>query len=339
MPSFCRHNRLIQNCPICSREQAIDPRPLVSSSAPRTGERTPRSPSSGGGSRGSRAGRAGHPPGVTVRRAASVVDDGSRSSLVPGLRSSDDARRLAEELAFAHARLDRLRSDPPGLYRVVADPLGEKEERTWLAFLIAYLGPLEESEDPFSAIRSVETAWSSGQLPDLDGVGTGPRTAHDPGRGVATLQAYRAWAERAGSQAAAFTGEAAWAPDRRFARVFERLSLPGLHRAARFDLLVSLGQTGLYELQAGTLALGGSDEVTVAAKRAFGIGDSLLLERRAAQLAQACQTPLAALDLALYNWGCGIRAALGVPAEPEDQALAAAARALGVESAAASPGS
>ena len=36
VPSFCRHNRLIQNCPICSREQAIELRPVVSSSAPRT---------------------------------------------------------------------------------------------------------------------------------------------------------------------------------------------------------------------------------------------------------------------------------------------------------------
>ena len=47
--------------------------------------------------------------------------------------------------------------------------------------------------------------------------------------------------ERAGSQAAAFTGETAWTPERRFARVFERMALPGLHRDARFDLLVTLG--------------------------------------------------------------------------------------------------
>jgi hypothetical protein len=343
MPTFCRHNRLIQNCPICSREQAIEPRPLVSSSAPRSGEKAPRSPSSAGGRPASgrpagRPGRSGQSAGVTVRRAASVVDDGYSSPLVPGLHSSAEAGRLAEELAFAQARLERLRSDPPGLYRAVADPGADPEERTWLAFLIAYLGPLEEVEDPFSAISAVRTPWSSGQLPDLERVATGPRTAHDAARGQATLRAYRAWAERAGSQAAAFTGEAAWAPDRRFARVFERLALPGLHRGARFELLVSLGQTGLYELRAGALVLGGADEVTVAAKRAFGIGDPWLLERRAAQLAQACDAALEALDLALFNWGRGIRAALGVPTEPSSHALAAAALALGVDAAATRPG-
>jgi hypothetical protein len=259
------------------------------------------------------------------------VDDGYRSPLVPGLRSTADARRLTEELAFAHARLERLRAHPPGLYQELADGAVDPEERTWLAFLIAYLGPLEEIDDPFQDIRAVRTAWGSGQVPDLEGVRTGPRSAHDPARGSTTLEAYRAWAERAGSQAAAFTGENEWAADRRFARIFERLSLPGLHRAARFDLLVSLGQAGLYELRAGSLALGGSDEVTVAAKRAFGIGDPLHLERRAAQLAEASALPLEALDLALYNWGGGARVVVGVPAEPTAAVLSTAADALGVE--------
>jgi hypothetical protein len=176
----------------------------------------------------------------------------------------------------------------------------------------------------------VRTTWISGELPGLDGVQTGPRTAHEADRGQVTLRAYRMWAERAGSQALAFSGEAGWPPDRRFARVFERLALPGLHRAARFDLLASLGALGLYELRAGALALGGDDEVTVAAKRAFGIGDPLLLERRAAQLAQAAEAPLEALDLALYNWGSGTRVHQGVTVEPSSEVLHAACAALGV---------
>jgi hypothetical protein len=259
------------------------------------------------------------------------VDDGFRSSLVPGLRSTSDAQRLAEDLALSAARLERLRTDPPGLYGELADAGQDLEERTWLAFLIAYLGPLEQVEDPFAAIRAVRTSWSSGQLPDLEEVQTGPRAAHDPGRPQTTLEAYRQWAERAGSQALAFGGEPGWAPDRRFARIYERLALPGLHRAARFELLLSLGTVGLYELRAATLALGGTDDVTVAAKRAFGIGDPLLLERRAAQLAQAVQVPLEALDLALYNWGTGGRATQGVPVDPGAEVLRAAADALGVE--------
>ena len=41
-------------------------------------------------------------------------------------------------------------------------------------------------------------------------VAVGPRTAHDPDSGTRTVDAYRAWARRAGSQAAAFGGDAAW---------------------------------------------------------------------------------------------------------------------------------
>lgn len=232
---------------------------------------------------------------------------------------------------MASARLAELQTNPPGLYAELADGTIELEERTWLAFLIAYLGPLEEVEDPFTAIQSGRTSWSSGELPDLDGVPTGPRTAHDPARGQATLRAYRLWAQRAGSQASAFGGDPGWSPDRRFARIFERLTLPGLHRANRFELLVTLGAVGLYELEAGALALGGTDEVTVAAKRAFGIGDPLLLERRAAQLAQAGSAPLAALDQALYNWGTGRRIRQGVVVEPSPEILEAVCAALGVE--------
>jgi hypothetical protein len=328
VPQFCRHNRLLQNCPICAREQDVAMRPIVSSSAPRSTESRPARTSSAR----ARAERPVARTGVTVRRLREAVDDGYRSPLVPALKSSDETGRLVDELAFAATRLRLLAQDPPGLYAEVGDRREDLEERTWLAFLIAYLGPLEQTEDPFAAIRGVRTSWASGQLPDLDGVQTGPRTAHDPARGTATLAAYRAWADRFGSQAAGFEGDAAWTPERRFARAFERISLPGLHRAARFELLATLEHPGGYELRAGALALGGSDEVTVAAKRALGIGDPLLLERRAAQLAEACGVPLEALDLGLYNWERGERATVGLGAEAQaDSELAAgAAAALGL---------
>jgi hypothetical protein len=327
VPSFCRHNRLVQNCPICSKEQAIELRPIVSSSAPRTGQPRPSTPRPQR-ARGSATPRGG---GVTVRRVARGGDDGYRNPLAIGLRSSVDAGRLAGEIAFANHRLGVLEHEPPGLYAEVADAAGALDERTWLAFLIAYLGPLD-GEDPFAEIARVRTTWASGQLPDLDEVRTGPRTAHDPARGTRTLEAYRTWAARAGSQAAAYTGDAAWTPERRFARAFERLALPGLHRDARFDLLVTLGRLGVYDLQAGSLALGGDNDVTVGAKRAFGIGDPLLLERRASDLAQACAVPLEALDVGLDNWQRGERATfgLGEDAEPAPEALAAAQAALGL---------
>ncbi|HTX31991.1 MAG TPA: hypothetical protein VMD09_11425 [Solirubrobacteraceae bacterium] len=328
MPQFCRHNRLVQNCPICSREQSVELRPLVSSSTPRVAEpreRAPRAPSRREPRRASAA------AGVTVRRLRNTVDDGYRSPLLPGVKSSEEAARLGSELAFSATRLGILSEDPPGLYAEVAEGSGDIEERTWLAFLIAYLALLE-TEAPFSAISAVRTSWHSGELPDLDGVATGPRSAHDPDRGTRTIDAYRAWAARAGSQAAAFAGEGAWSPERRFARVFERLALPGLHRDARFELLVSLGTLGVYELRPDSLQLGGSDQVTVAAKRALGIGDPLLLGRRANELVAACGIPLAALDLAFYNWESAERATggLGAAVEADPALIDAIESALGI---------
>jgi hypothetical protein len=327
VPTFCRHNRLVQNCPICSREQAVELRPVVTSSAPRTAQARAAAPRPGR----TRAGttRSGGGGGVVVRRVARGADDGYRNALVMGLKSSEDAGRLAEELAFADHRLRRLEHDPPGLYREVADADASPEERSWLAFLIAYLCPLED-EDPFAEIERVRTSWASGELPDLEEVRTGPRTAHDPARGGRTLEAYRSWAGRAGSQATAFTGDATWTPERRFARAFERLALPGLHRDARYELLVTLGRLGVYEMKAASLALGGPGDVTVGAKRAFGIGDPLLLERRAGELAAACGIPLETLDLGLYNWQRGERATigLGTGSDEEPEALASIQAAL-----------
>jgi hypothetical protein len=339
MPTFCRHNRLIQNCPICSREQSVEPRPVLSSSAPKVNQPRPAPPrvarQRGGAARPA-------PGGVRVKRLARGVDDGYRTPLAPGLRSSADAERLAEELAFAAGRLSLLEQDPPALYAEVSHGDGDPEERTWLAFLIAYLAPLE-GDDPFASIRRVRVPWRSIDELSLEGVETGPRTAHDPDRGLATVEAYRTWAERAGSQAAAFSGDGGWAPERRFERAFERLAFPGMHRDARYELLVSLGRLGLYDLRAGKLALGGENNVTVAAKRVFGIGDPLLLERRAADLAGACEVPLDALDLGLFNWdrppapasgdGAGggrVTAGLGEYSEPDPGYLATARAALGL---------
>jgi hypothetical protein len=336
MPTFCRHNRLIQNCAICAREQDIEMRPVVS-----PGGHTPRparvggsggqgtAARSGAGSRSSGT-RVGARQGITVRQLSREAEDGFRSSLVPGLRSGATAERLANEMAFSATRLARLAADPPGLYAEVADPAGPIEERTWLAFLIAYLGPID-GERPFAGVEEARTTWTSGEPPRLDDVSTGPRTAYDPARGLQTIDAYRAWAQRAGSQAAAFNGEPGWTPERRFARAFERLALPGLHRGARFELLSSLGRLGVYDLNAGALGFGGNDTVTVAAKRVFGIGDPMLLERRAADLADACGVPLEALDVALFNWERDSRATLGMdPAdEPDAAVLEAVQAALG----------
>ncbi len=335
MPTFCRHNRLVQNCPICSREQSIEARPVLSSSAPRISQ--PGASASGSSRRRGSTSTVKPTGGLRVRRLARGADDGYRSPLVPGVKSSDDAQRLAHELAFSAERLRRLETDPPGLYAEVADPGADIEERTWLAFLIAYLAPLAD-EDPFATIREVRVPWAQAGELSLDGALIGPRGAYEPARGLQTIEAYLAWAGRAGTQAAAFAGEGAWTPERRFDRLLERLALPGMLRDARFDLLVTLGRLGVYELKGGRLGLGGGDDVTVAAKRVFGIGDSLLLERRAAELVDACKAPLEALDLALFNWsqaggtsGAGpAGGGLDPATEPDSGVLATARGALGL---------
>jgi hypothetical protein len=304
MPVFCRHNRLTANCPICSREQQAD----LAAKAPPRGARparvsaTPRPKSPARARTG--AGRSG---GVVTRRLARAADDGYRSPLAPGLRATADAERLAGALAAAAARLE-----PPGPYPALAE-VADVEEATWLAFLLALAGP--DAPTLQAAILEASPSWAAAdEMPEL------------PGERARAAAAYRAWAERAGTQADAYRGEASWTPQRRFARVFERLALPGFPRAARFELLVTLGAAGLYALEADSLFLAAGDDATTdAAKRLLVSGDRLLLERRARELAEACELPLAAFDRGLAIWGtpgdnvdltgeppAAVRAALGL---------------------------
>lgn len=289
---FCRHNRLTANCPICSKEleaQLPKPPPRVRRAAgPR---RAAARPARGGG--------------VVTRRVARAVDDGYRNPLVPGLRAGSDAERLAAAIAAAVVRLE-----PPGPYpELAAEPA--LEDATWLGFLLALAGP--EAPELQAAVRTAAPRWTDGVPGDL------------PPERARTAAAYRAWVERAGTQEAAFTGDAAWSPERRFGRLFERLALPGFGRAARFDLLVALGAAGRYPLAADGLHLIEDDPATLAAKRLLVSGDRLLLDRRARELAEACAVPLAALDRALADWG-----AAGTPVDRTADVPSAVRAALGL---------
>ncbi|MFP5362885.1 MAG: hypothetical protein ACLGI5_09165 [Thermoleophilia bacterium] len=319
-PSFCRHNRFVQNCPICSPPQAA----AKAKRPAGTGSSRARS-ASGGATRTARS------SAVRVRQLTQAADDGYRSALVPGLRATSDAERLAAELAFASARLEEFSDDPPGLYADIVT-LDDPEEALWLAFLVAFLCPLEDVEDPFAEIRAAHVPWASGELPALGGLRGGPRTQlADPQSGEKTVLAYRAWAGRVGGQQAAFAGDAAWTSSRRFDRVFERLSLPGFGRGGRYELLVSLGRLDVVEAQPASLRFT-DDATTLAAKRVFGIGDTVLLERRAKALAESVRVPIEALDLALYNWGVrarGERATYGSRAVVDEAARDAIAGVLG----------
>jgi hypothetical protein len=272
---FCRHNRMTAKCPICSKELEAE---LRAKAPPRpAGIRKPAAP---------RARRAATPRtgALVTRKLARAQDDGYRNALVPGLRATADAERLAGALMIGAERIE-----PPGPYEAVAtEP--DVEQASWLAFLLALIGP--DAPEVQDAVAAAAPRWADGELPDL------------PAAQSRTVAAYRQWAERAGSQAAGFTGEADWSPQRRFARVFERLALPGLGRAARFELLVTLGAAGLVALEPDQLQLAVEDDTTAqAAKRILLSGDTMLLERRARDLAAACDVPLAALDRAFALWG------------------------------------
>jgi hypothetical protein len=333
VPSFCRHNRLETSCPICSRKLRQREQEAAQARRPPRAQR----PAAAARSTGTRR-RPAASTGMRVRRLARAGDDGFHSELVPGLHASADARRLAQELVFAAARLEELGgASPPGLYGRARELGGE--EGLWLAFLIAYLGPLEDADDPFAEIARVHVAWAGGTVPGLDGTQVGPRGAWEPARHEDTLLAYRAWAERSASQAAGLAGDASWTPERRFERAFERLALPGLTRAARYDFLLSAGALGLAPLHPSSLHLLADprDPTVGAAKRVFGIGDVLLVQRRAGELAAATDLPIAALDLGLLNWArltddpeaqritCGSRAA------PDPDAVGLVAAELGLE--------
>lgn len=373
MPTFCRHNRFIERCPICRRTlpgaagagasgagrshaggagvktgggtgggrssgSAASPGADSRSAADATGGRgrSSRAGSSPGGGGAARRLRAGGQE-VRVRREARSEDDGYVCGLVPGLHASADAARLAEEIAFASGRLGRMHAAPPDLYgelRALAGD-GELERATWMCFLAVYLSPLQ-GEDPFAGVRMAlerervpradavaaehRGDWSS----PLDGVPLGPRTSHDPARGTHTLRAYRQWALGAGSQERAFVGEESWTPARRFERAFERLALPGFARAGRYELLVTLGRLGLYELQPGSLHLAtgrgvaADDLTTVAAKRILAVGEPIYLERRAEAFARDLAVPIDVLDLAFANWAAPERATLGFKADVLD---------------------
>ena len=333
MPTFCRHNRFLERCPICSKD--------LPGTTP-SGGRAPRAKRAPGGApTGTGARRRGRGEPMRIQREGRAEDDGFRSPLVPGVRAAPDAVRLAAEIAFSSGRLLGLAVDPPGLYGEAGALIVEDVERaSWTCFLIAYLGPLEDAEEPFAGVRAALSVMPDRDAPiaaqalsDPRAIALGPRGSHDRARGGETLAAYRQWVQRAGAspaggpatQAAAFSGDAAWPPERRFERLFERLALPGFGRMGRYELLVTLGRLGAYELKADSLHLGGvhgssaEDQTIVAAKRVFGIGDPLLLDRRAAALAQAVAVPVETLDLALANWAAPSRATMGFPAETADE--------------------
>src|SRR5215210_5405430 len=172
---FCRHNRLTAKCPICSKELEAELRGKVPPRPP-----APRRSAASGPSRARRAG--GVRSGLVTRKLARATDDGYRNLLVPGLRATADAERLAAALAVSAARLE-----PPGPYEAVAtEP--DPEQASWLAFLLALIGA--DAPERQAALVADPPPYDRPAPEDL------------PAQAV---ESYRQWAAKAGSQVAGFT--------------------------------------------------------------------------------------------------------------------------------------
>lgn len=281
MAMFCRHNRMTAHCPICRAEHESK----LPKAPPRAGRVRPNSPPKKATptTRSARSPRASSSRLVT-RKLARPADDGYRNALVPGMRATADAERLAHALVSATEWLA-----PPGPYGSIAAE-ADREQAIWQAFLLAIVGRGDPARQ--RQLLAGAPSWESGELPEQ-------LTASEAG----TARAYRAWAGRAKSQAAAIEGESSWGGDRRFARLMERLAFPGFPRAKRFEFLVALGTAGLFELEPSQLFVAAEDDATtLAAKRLLVSGDRMLLERRARDLARECGVPMAALDRGLADW-------------------------------------
>src|ERR687898_203106 len=130
---FCRHNRLTNKCAICSRE--LEEQIRSKSPVRHVHVRKPATTTT-------------NPKRVVTRQLARAADDGYRNPLVPGLKATADAERLAGALTQAEARLQ-----PPGPHPAIAD-VPDLNDATWLAFLIALAPELED------ALIEAQPRWS-----------------------------------------------------------------------------------------------------------------------------------------------------------------------------------
>ncbi len=305
VPTFCRHGRFEASCAICRQEKAKAEPQTTRPASKGTAARRPASsqPSASAAPKRSRT--------VVTGKLTRNADDGFRSDLLPGIRSSADAMVLAQELTLAEARLSAIGTDDAGPWAVVGRA-GDSSQAFVAALVVAVASPddaagsLATTAAALAALEPIVAELDdSGTLPGASAIAeiidAGPRgpRAHDASGAALAVPAQLAQ-RSAGSLAAGLQGEASWTPERRFARLLDRLALKGLPRAVRYDLLVALGRAGALPVRADGLHLG-NDQVTDAAKRLFAVADVALLERRAAALVEVTEVAWDALELALWN--------------------------------------
>ena len=284
-------------------------RPVVTpgvAAPPRPGPARPASAARGARSRGGAPGSAGRGSGVTVRRLARE----QRRRLPVGAGARAEIRRRRDGWPT------RWRSPRPAgtaghrsarAVRGGRRPAGDIEQRSWLAFLLAWLGPLD-GDDPFGAIAAARTPWASGERPTS--------TAWQPARARSRPAARRGRPRRTGpGRPRRLAGRrvrrrAGWTPERRFARVYERLALPGLDRGRSFRPAGDARRAGVYELPPAPC--------TSAAPTGHARCQADPRDRRPAaagaplgRAGECVRAPLEALDLGFFNWERGARASAG----------------------------
>jgi hypothetical protein len=340
MPSFCRHGRFVERCPICSK--SLPGNEPGGGSSPRAKSSRKASASTGTVSHGRRVRGAG------VKRASRGARRGRR------LQLAADPRRARVGGRTAPGRGDRVLERAPG--RTGARPPGSLRRARAISPHRHRARELDLLDDrlplaPTGGSRPVRIDPRSADEPRPDpwrprdiGAPAGPEayrwacaapTSPERGRRHARSPTRSGSAgPAAGSQAAAFEGDA---PGPRSGALSGctngsrcRASADGTLRTARH------ARPSRAVRAAGRLAAAdggaGDDLTTLAAKRVFGIGDPLLLERRAAGLwPRRPRCRLETLDVALANWAAPQRATLGFPQDSGDSdAYARAGDALGL---------
>ena len=233
MPTFCRHNRFLERCPICSK--------TLPGNAPRDGPRAAR--------RRARGARAGGAAARSARRArgrrrcacaasSARAEDGYSSRSCPACAPRPTPRawpRRSLSRTAACCVLARRRARRRASTREVARWRASDLEQATLDLLPDRLpvpagGRRAVRRHP-SAARCRGRRASALARTSRDVDARARARSHDPARGARDARAYRAVGARgrpAIGQQARFAGDPSWTPQRRFERLFERLALPGL---------------------------------------------------------------------------------------------------------------
>ena len=296
MPSFCRHGRLEANCKICTPEER--PAPPRTSAAPRPRAGAPP------GRRGAHR-RADRPAGWSSGAWPASADDGydQRARARPA-RDAPTPRAWPTSWPSPRPACAQLRADPPGPLR--RGRAGRRPRGGDVAVPADRLPAAAGGRRAVGVDRRRPRA-----VGDRRAAGPRRRAAparaapHDPARGgrdVHRLPRVRRPRRLAGRRAGRRAVVDARAALRSRVRASGRCA--ACRARTRYDFLVTLGALGVVDVAPSSLLLGSeaADPTVVAAKRVFGIGDAINLQRRASDLAAAIGVEIAALDLALVNW-------------------------------------